>query len=179
VSADERWVGLLRNVMLGREGLHRQVLLDLVAAAGGRRAQSHLTTGNVTFAACRDHLPALVERLELSLASVIGREEMIAVRPQPWLRSLVERNPFTRFDPSRWHLEVAFLSASAPPWQGELPPTGSTVVVEVAARELLAARPVDGPAGPHVNPLLERASQRPATSRAWSTLVRLAHDLHA
>src|SRR5687768_1554076 len=44
-----RYVGLVRNVMLGREGLHRYVLLRLVDAAGGRSAASHLTTGNLTF----------------------------------------------------------------------------------------------------------------------------------
>jgi hypothetical protein len=44
-----RYVGLVRNVMLGREGLHRDVLLRPVDAAGGRSAQSHLAAGNLTF----------------------------------------------------------------------------------------------------------------------------------
>ena len=44
-----QYVGLVRNVMLGREGLHRDVLLRLVDAAGGRAATSHLRTGNLPF----------------------------------------------------------------------------------------------------------------------------------
>jgi hypothetical protein len=43
-----RWLGLIRNVMVGREGLHRAVLLDLAARAGGADVRSFLTTGNVT-----------------------------------------------------------------------------------------------------------------------------------
>ena len=35
-----RFVGLVRNVMLGREGLHRNVLLGLLDAAGGRSGVS-------------------------------------------------------------------------------------------------------------------------------------------
>jgi hypothetical protein len=31
-----RWLGLIRNVMVGREGLDRSVLLDLAARAGRR-----------------------------------------------------------------------------------------------------------------------------------------------
>jgi hypothetical protein len=46
-----RYVGLVRNVMLGRQGLDHVLLLRLVDAAGGRSAESHLTTGNLTFEA--------------------------------------------------------------------------------------------------------------------------------
>jgi uncharacterized protein (DUF1697 family) len=61
------YVGLVRNVMLGRQGLDRVLLLRLVDAAGGRSAESHLTTGNLTFeAAFRVAIP--VDRWELSVA---------------------------------------------------------------------------------------------------------------
>jgi len=35
-----QWVGLVRNVMLGREGLNRDVLLEVVRAAGGLEPHS-------------------------------------------------------------------------------------------------------------------------------------------
>ena len=44
-----RWLGLIRNVMVGREGLDRSVLLDLAERAGCVDLRSFLTTGNVTF----------------------------------------------------------------------------------------------------------------------------------
>ena len=44
-----RQAAFVRNVMIGREGLHRQVLLDVVERAGGRAPRSYISTGNVTF----------------------------------------------------------------------------------------------------------------------------------
>jgi uncharacterized protein (DUF1697 family) len=170
-------VGLVRNVMLGREGLHRSVLVDLVTTAGGSDVASYLTTGNVTFSADVGAVTGIVGRLQDSLAAVIGREEIVAVRSRAWLRELVARAPFAAYDAASWYQEVAFLPASATPLP-DLPigVTGSTVVVEVGARELLTARPVSGPRGPHANPLIERLSGARATSRGWSTVIRLARD---
>ncbi len=166
--------------MLGREGLHRDVLLEVVTAAGGHQPQSYLTTGNVTFAAHSDAVLDVVNQLESSVADVLGRHEMIAVRSREWLRALVERDPFGAYDEQAWHQEAAFLSASAQPLvQPSIPKTGSTVVVELGSRELLTVRPVGGPRGPHANPLLERLTGAPATSRGWRTLRRLARDAHS
>lgn len=179
-SGPERWVGLVRNVMLGREGLHRDVLLELVAAAGGAEPRSYLTTGNVTFAAEAVAVTDVVAEVEASLATVIGRGEIVAVRSRSWLRELAERDPFRAYDAARWNLEAAFLPAYAPPLADvHLEGTASTRVVEVGPRELLVARLVDGPRGPHANPLLERLSGARATSRGWSTLLRLAQDRQA
>ncbi len=44
-----RWAGFVRNVMVGRQGLTRLVLLGAVADAGGASPVSYLSTGNVTF----------------------------------------------------------------------------------------------------------------------------------
>ena len=46
-----RYAGFVRAVMLGRDGLHRPVLLDCFRSAGADRPRSYLTTGNVTFTA--------------------------------------------------------------------------------------------------------------------------------
>ncbi len=173
----ERWVGLVRNVMLGREGLQRRVLLELVSAAGGTEPRSYLTTGKVTFAADAVDVCDIVERLEASLATVIGRDEMVAIRSRAWLRGLTARNPFRTYDAARWHQEAAFLSASAPPLGAHhVERMGSTLLVEVGPRELLTVRPAEGQRGPHATPLLERLSGARATSRAWGTLLRLAQD---
>jgi hypothetical protein len=47
----QRFVGFVRNVMVGRNGLSAEVLLELVAKAGGHEPRSHLATGNLTFSA--------------------------------------------------------------------------------------------------------------------------------
>jgi uncharacterized protein (DUF1697 family) len=110
-----RYVGLVRTVMLGREGLHRDVLLRLLAEAGGRSAASHLATGNVTFDAAPAQLDAVVRRLEDGIAGVIGRREPVIVREAAWFRDLVEADPFAAHPGDRWELAVAFLSQHATP----------------------------------------------------------------
>ena len=80
-----RYVGLVRNVMLGREGLDRDVLLRLLHAAGGRDGVSCLVTGNLLFDAAPSRLDAVVRRLEGGMADVIGRREPVIVREAGWL----------------------------------------------------------------------------------------------
>jgi len=169
-----RWVSLVRNVMLGREGLHRLVLLDVVGAAGCSNAQSHLTTGNVSFDCSEEDIDEAVAAMEAGVESVIGRHEMVAVRSLTSIRQFVEVDRFAGLDPTEWQTEVAFVRHDAPAIEVELlGETGRTVVVEARDRELLVARPPSGPARPHVNLIAERATRSPATSRGWSTLQRI------
>lgn len=170
-----RWVGLVRNVMLGREGLSRDVLLDAVRSAGGVGPRSYLTTGNVTFDAPDDELGGVAERFEDAVGAVLGRAEMVAVRSVGWLLDLVAVDRFAGYPGSAWATEVAFLRHDAPPVTGSgLGDPRRTVLVDVLDREVLTARPASGGARPHVNRLVEQATGRPATTRGWGTLQRIA-----
>ena len=170
-----QWAGLLRNVMLGREGLTRDVLLEVVRSAGGLEARSFLTTGNVTFHAPPDAIDTVVGRIENGVEDVLGRREMVAVRSVPWLCALVSDDRFDQYVDADWETEVSFLRHDAPPVDfSRIRDSRRTVVVEVRPREVLAARPRRGGARPHVNRLLEHASGSPATARGWSTLQWIA-----
>jgi uncharacterized protein (DUF1697 family) len=170
-----QWVGLVRNVMLGREGLSRNVLLGVVRGAGGQEARSHLTTGNVTFHAAPTELHSVVEQIENGIEHVLARKEMVAVRSVAWLRELVAEDHFASYFDAAWETEVGFLRHDAPVVdRNRIGDSGRTVLVEVRSREVLAARPRKGGARPHVNRLLEEASNSPATARGWSTLQRIA-----
>src|SRR5215213_6116819 len=59
-----RWVAFVRNVMVGREGLRREVLIDLAREAVGTNVTSHLSTGNLTFTADDTTPGALADGLE-------------------------------------------------------------------------------------------------------------------
>jgi uncharacterized protein (DUF1697 family) len=169
-----RWVAFVRNVMVGREGLHREVLIELAREAGGTDVRSHMTTGNLTFAAYDITPGMLAERLEAGVERVLGREEMVAIRSLPWLVSLVDSDPFTGLSPSEWVFEVAFLRHDAHPLDpSRLGDAQRTVLTRLHHRELFAARPVQGGQRPHVNRLLERATGTKATSRGWSTLQHI------
>jgi uncharacterized protein (DUF1697 family) len=168
------WLGLVRNVMVGRDGLSRDVLVDVLNAAGAADARSHLATGNVTFRADREEVDAMVTRVETGLEQVVGRSTMCAVRPVTWLHRLIADDRFAPFD-GDWETEVGFLRHDAPVLdRAGLGDARRTVVVEVLEREVLTARPRAGGARPHVNRLLEVATGSPATARGWSTLQRIA-----
>jgi hypothetical protein len=182
--------------MIGHEGLHRETLLSLLADSGGRDGRSYLATGNVTFTAAPRDLAAVVRRLERGIQAVIGRHEPVITRRHDWLSELVARAPFASFDPAEWGVEVAFLpleehrmaggaadeesgvgdDSGEVAWHSAMADPAPAVAVEMTPTELLMARPRAVPNTPQANPLLERAAGTKATTRAWSTLVRLAAD---
>lgn len=174
-SKSTHWVGLVRNVMLGRDGLDRARLLDTVEKAGGSNVCSYLTTGNVTFFATASELDAVSRRLEVALSRMLSRPAMVAIREHGWLCNLVDNDLFSSYKADEWELEVAFLRhADSPIEPRSLPESHRTRIVAIYERELASARPRSGPARPHVNTLLERASGQAATARGWSTLCRIA-----
>jgi uncharacterized protein (DUF1697 family) len=169
-----RYVGLVRNVMQGREGLHRDVLLRLLDEAGGRFGASHLTTGNLTFEAAPARLDAVVRRLEDGIAGVIGRRVPVIVREAAWFRDLVAADPFAGHPGDRWELAVAFLRLGTVPLDpAAVPRIEGLEAVAVHPHELLMAarRDVRTPGATH---LLPRPWRDEATTRAWSTVQRLA-----
>jgi uncharacterized protein (DUF1697 family) len=169
-----RYVGLVRNVMLGREGLRRDVLLGLVDAAGGRSAESHLATGNLTFDAAPSQLDAVVRRLEDGIAGVIGRREPVIVREAAWFRDLVAADPFAAYPGDRWEVAVSFLRLGAVPIDpAAVPRIDGLEAVAVRRHELLMAGRRDM-RRPGATYLLPRPWRDEATTRAWSTVQRLA-----
>jgi len=166
--------------MLGRQGLSRDLLLDSVGMAGGSFVRSYLATGNVTFDANSNEIDGLCGRVESELSRMVSRPTMVALRSVPWLRDLVSNDLVSTVDEEEeeeWECEVAFLRHSASPIDpGSIPETRRTRLVWIRDRELATARPRTGPARPHVNTLLERASGQPATARGWTTLRRIAND---
>ena len=70
-----RFAAFVRAVMIGREGLHRTVLLDIAEQAGGDEPVSYISTGNLTV----DLEPTDVDRwrteVEDGVEAVIGRRE--------------------------------------------------------------------------------------------------------
>lgn len=172
-----RWVALVRNVMVGRQGLHRQVLLDLLAGAGATDGRSHLATGNLTFTAAPGAVAGIAEALEGGIAAVIGRREPVITRSAAQLADLVAADPFAGRDPARWELEVALVRIDAAPLPAVEPLQRGAEVVAVRAHELCLAGDRTQRNRAHANALAERIQPAPATSRAWSTVLRLADAL--
>lgn len=173
-------IAFVRAVMIGREGLHRDVLLDLFADAGAADATSYISTGNVSFELDRDDLDRFVDAVERSITEVVGRTTEVFVRPLDELVRLYDSDPFAAspFDDAQ-DLLVIFFRDSVPP-SIELPivsARGDYHVFSAGEREVFAViRDVDGrrqsPGG-----VVERIAGERMTSRAWSTIERIVTKL--
>ena len=166
--------------MVGRDGLHREVLLDCFSQAGAEAPRSYITTGNVTFTAPPDGIGAIRDRVEAAIEEVVGRRTEVYVRSVPYLQDLIAREPY-RSSPVADAVdhEVMFLYEDIDPSELELPIVssgGHIIVFGATSTEVFAAgREIDGQrkgAGGWVQRLL---GQR-VTARAWRTIERVVAD---
>jgi uncharacterized protein (DUF1697 family) len=174
-----RHVAFIRNVMIGRAGLHRDVLLKIFADAGAREARSHLATGNVSFDWDGPELTQLVDATQVGIERTMGRFEPVFVRSVAALRSSVQSLPF-QIPPIRdvGHRCVTFTESSVPL---ELPMVSSREDAYVFGSGgtdwFSVTRLVDGRGG-NINRMIERALSCAATTRNWNTIERIVklHD---
>lgn len=180
MTGRDHHVAFVRAVMIGREGLHRTVLLDLFERAGAVDPVSYISTGNVSFSPGSAGVGTIVERVESGLEALLGRPTPLFVRTVDEIVELLDRDPFTAapFDDA-----VAFevtLVRDRVPSGLTLPvdsPDGRWSVFAADDRHVFSVqRIVDGttrsPGG-----VIARAVGEPVTTRAIGTLERIAAKL--
>jgi uncharacterized protein (DUF1697 family) len=96
-----RYVAFIRNVMIGRASLHRDVLLRVFTDAGAIDPTSHLATGNVSFGWDGRVMSDFIDATQDGIASTKGRFEPVFVRSISGLRNSVKAQPF-RCTPIWW-----------------------------------------------------------------------------
>ncbi|MDJ0768689.1 MAG: DUF1697 domain-containing protein [Ilumatobacter sp.] len=173
-------VAFVRAVMIGREGLHREVLLDLFGTAGAREVHSYISTGNVSFELDDARLPDLVDDVERAVTDVVGRPTEVFVRSLEELQATIERDPFATspFTDAQESLVIMFRDAVPAALRLPIESTrGDWTVFDAGPREVFAVcRDVDGrrqtPGG-----VVERLAGERMTSRAWSTIERIVAKL--
>jgi len=174
-----RHVAFIRNVMIGRSGLHRDVLLRIFADAGAHDPRSHLATGNVSFDWGGADMNELVVATQLGIERTMGRFEPVFVRSVAALRRSVESQPF-RITPVRdfGHRCVTFTES---PSRTDLPIVSSRHDVYifdfVGTDWFSVTRLVEGRGG-NVNRMVETALSCAATTRNWNTIERIV-KLHS
>lgn len=73
------YVAFVRNIMQGRRGLTKDMLVQAFVQAGATEAVTHLTTGNVSFRLDKEQ-PALFRRkVEHALEAILGKKEPVFV----------------------------------------------------------------------------------------------------
>jgi uncharacterized protein (DUF1697 family) len=95
LRAMPRQVAFIRAVMLGRQGLSRELVLQAFVESGAGDPRSCLATGNVSFDA--DALSDLTSLVERAITKTLGRHEPIFVRSVLRLAELAARDPFERY----------------------------------------------------------------------------------
>ena len=180
IDTPVRYAGFVRAVMLGRDGLHRDVLLECFTRAGAVAPRSYITTGNVTFTAAPSELDDIQDHVEALLADVVDRQTEVFIRSVAYLEDLLDADPFgTSPVDDAVENEVMFLSTpladdwAAPPLVstgGHLTIIGATETeVFVAGREIDGRRKGGGG-------WIERLTGQRMTARAWRTVERVARD---
>ena len=175
-----RYVAFVRAVMVGRESLHRPVLLDAFSEAGATDPVSHLATGNVSFDIAVRSLPELVEQVDASLTAIVGRDIEVFVRRLDDLGAIDADAVYATapFDGVEDRLVTYF---HHPPDGIEVPSViqgGRCALVELRDTDLYtAAREVDGRVGAPGG-VLEKLTGQRVTTRAWSTVEKIvrAHE---
>lgn len=163
--------------MVGREGLHRQVILDIFERAGARNAISHLSTGNVSFDLEPPRMVDLEDTVDGRLSDVVGRRIEVFVRSLDHLHSIDAEAVFGEapFQEVRERLVTFF---HEPPVFDSLGVPGlvqkdRTAVVLIDNCDVFSVtREWEGQIG-SPGGLFERASGQRVTTRAWSTIEKI------
>ena len=86
-----KFVAFIRNVMIGRKGLARELLLETFGRCGATNASSFLATGNVIFEVDATEADEIVSRVSQELLARIDLREPMFVRRLEALRALAAR----------------------------------------------------------------------------------------
>ena len=172
-----RHVAFIRAVMVGREGLHREVILDVFTRAGARNAVSHLATGNVSFDIEPQRLVDLEDSVDGALSDVVGRPIEVFMRTVAHLRAVDAEGIFALapFGDVRDRLVTFF---HEPPVFGSFEVPGlvqkdRTAVLAVNGCDVFSVtREWEGQIG-SPGGLFERESGQRMTTRAWGTIEKI------
>ncbi|NNF87929.1 MAG: DUF1697 domain-containing protein [Acidimicrobiia bacterium] len=173
-----RYVGFVRNVMIGREGLHRPVLVEIFRAAGAAEPRSYISTGNISFSAQDKDVSDMTGTVEDRIAEVIGRHEPVFVRSVDYLRDLVASDPFAT-SPVSDPVDRTVSFTRDPLGDIELPVwsrRADVALFRATEREVFAVgRLVDGRTSGGGG-LVEKTIGQPVTTRSWNTVLRIVAD---
>lgn len=173
----ETYVAFIRAVMTGREGLHRDVLLDMFDRAGAADAVSYIATGNVSFTATAGAVTTIVDRVETDLEQLIGRPTPLFVRTLAELRAVLDSEPFANEPFDLVHARLVTFFRHSVPTSLPLPmtaPNGDWEAFGAGRGEVFSvtrAWPDRQPQDP--GGVIQRTAGEPVTTRALGTIERI------
>ncbi|MGH7671685.1 MAG: DUF1697 domain-containing protein [Gemmatimonadales bacterium] len=171
-------VAFLRAINVGGHAIVKMTALrDAFAAAGCKNVRTLIQSGNVVFDAPAETTAALVQRIRAKLRDLLGDEPGVFFRTIRDIARLVKLAPFKRFATRRGiKLYVAFLSQK-PRRRPRFPLRSASEALDVIGMKRLevfvvSGRKKNGFYG-FPNALVEKELGVPATSRNWSTIMKI------
>jgi uncharacterized protein (DUF1697 family) len=178
---DNAFVALLRGINVsGQKLMPMAALRGHFTAAGYRRVQTYIQSGNVYFETRVRDAGKLEADLNQLIRTHYGWDVPVMVRSLPELADIVARSPFAAPDRSCEQVYMGFLRSEPP----------AAAAAELAARSMATDRfAVDGrtlyiwqrkdvPKNLLDKLNLERLLHTDVTLRNWATTVRLTHWNH-
>ena len=167
-----------RNLNLGRPNCPDRALFEQAfLEAGATEARSFLSNGTLVFGTRpRASAEKLLSRASAHLRAACGLREPGFLRPLPALAALAAGEPFAGID--RTLVYECCVSFLAPGWTlpaGFVPatPRGEVEILRFTDQEAFSLCRQIGRTPGSPNAFLEKWLQRPATTRAWNTVLRL------
>jgi len=175
-----RWLALLRGVNVGgARPLKMAELESAFRAAGARRAETVIQSGNVVFEA--DEIDKVAAAAAAAIKERLGFRPAVVLRSAQAWRAMVDANPFVASGSPETILHVACLGSA--PKAGTAPPIEAEAVAPdefVVAGDDVYLRLPNGVARANLtNARLDRAFRTVSRLRNWRTALRLLERLEA
>jgi uncharacterized protein (DUF1697 family) len=170
-----RYVAFIRNVMIGRAGLHADVLLEFFDGAGAQEARSHLATGNVSFTSRESSLEGIIDAAQRGIHLTMGRFEPVFVRSLDALRQAVRADPFAEVpmvevrDRCVTFIELSGGQLTVPIHSAR----GDAVIFAQNGHDIYSATHLINGRGGNPNRMIEKELFCRATTRNWNTVERI------
>lgn len=179
-----RYVALLRGINVGGYRLIRMdELARIFSAAGLKHVRTYIQSGNVVFDSTETNSELLNKRIEKKLATALGYEVKVLLRPLVKLERTVKRNPFNRIPigPDVM-LNVVFLF-DEPKSKPKLPLISAKEKLELfeikdGAAFVISRRKQNGWFG-FPNGFVEKALGVRGTTRQWKTVNKIVSFANA
>jgi len=172
------YVALLRGINVGGNKLIRMKdLARICTDAGLKNVRTYIASGNVVFESGSANKTALTRKIEKALHQTLGYEVSVVLRTLSEIKSIVNRNPFRKYEASKDVMLCVVFLANEPKTKPTLPLvslTDNLEVFEVADGTacVVSRRKKTGWFG-FPNNFVEKQFGVTGTTRQWSSVKKL------
>ena len=163
-----RYVALLRGV--SPMNLKMPALKQCLESAGFTDVKTVLASGNAVFNARAASEAALERKVEKAMAAQLGHTFYTILRPQDFLRELLEADPYAAYRlPANSKRVVTFLREPSKSKLALPLELDGARILATHGREIFTAY-VPSPRGPAFMRLIEKTFGKNVTTRTWDTV---------